>query len=230
MSSGSWGAGSSANGLDTGARANSTYYNVFDIINNSTNANDILYSTSRTSPTIPSGYTLVAWKGRIKTDSSGNIDQNEFSTRTNFGQFHYYKIGSFASGTTQIPFDDTIPQNTEGTEFMKTNFVPLKIGSKIELNVKAFNTNSTQNVATLGALFKTGSTDALASNYQLGVLAEGGNILSIDCYDIPNSTNAIDYSLRLGGSNASTIYFNGLASGRRFGGNLASTIIIKEYV
>lgn len=135
QSSGAWTAGTGQNGLDTGARANSTWYNIFEIVKNSDNTSDILFSLSRTSPTVPSGYTLVAWIGRIRTDASGNIDQNQYAVKTSFGQIHHYKNANFASGTATIPFDNTIPQNTEGTEFMTTNFIPLKAYSKVEIDL-----------------------------------------------------------------------------------------------
>jgi len=73
QASGAWTAGTGQNGLDTGARANSTWYNIFIIVKNSDGTSDDLYSLSRTAPTVPSGYTLVAWIGAIRTDASGNI-------------------------------------------------------------------------------------------------------------------------------------------------------------
>ena len=57
QSTGSWTAGDTNNGLDTGARTASTFYRTFVIQNNSTGAYDILFSVSATSPTVPSGYT-----------------------------------------------------------------------------------------------------------------------------------------------------------------------------
>jgi hypothetical protein len=60
-----------ANGLDTGSRANSTWYNIFLISNGSTTAG--LASLSATAPTLPSGYIYFMRVGQMRTDSSGNF-------------------------------------------------------------------------------------------------------------------------------------------------------------
>ncbi len=73
QSSGAWAAGTGNNGLDTGARANSTWYHVWAISQASGASPDVLFSTSATAPTMPSGYTLKRRIGSIKTDGSGNI-------------------------------------------------------------------------------------------------------------------------------------------------------------
>ena len=230
QSSGSWTAGNNQNGLDTGARANSTWYNIFQIVKNSDNTSDILYSTSRTAPNVPSGYTLVAWIGRMRTDASGNIDPNQYSIRTSYGQLHHYRNPNFASGTTTIPFDNTTPQNTEGTEFMTTNFVPIKAFSKIEIDCNMFVAISLANVANLNALFKSGNANALTVGYSLSSSGDGGQQTTLKYVDTLSSTSAVDYSVRCGGSSASTVYFNGISSGARFNGTFYSSITIKEYL
>lgn len=73
QSSGAWAAGTGNNGLDTGARANSTWYHVFAISKLAGANPDVLFSTSATAPTMPSTYVLFQRIGSIKTDGSGNI-------------------------------------------------------------------------------------------------------------------------------------------------------------
>ena len=230
QASGLWTAGTGQNGLDTAPKANSTWYNIFVIVKNSDNTSDILYSPSRTAPTVPSGYTLVAWIGRIRTDSSGNIDQNQYAVRTSFGQIHHYKNANFASGTAQIPFDNTTPQNTEGTEFMTTNFIPLKAYSKVEIDLNFFVGISVGNTANLNALFKSTSANALTVGFSLSSAGDGGQQSALKYIDSLPNTNALDYSFRSGASGAATTYFNGLSSGAKFNGTFISSITIKEYL
>jgi hypothetical protein len=64
-------AASGANGLDTGAEANSTWYYVW-VIYNGTNVAGLL-SASSTAPTLPSGYTYKALMGAIYNDGSSNF-------------------------------------------------------------------------------------------------------------------------------------------------------------
>jgi hypothetical protein len=73
QSTGAWAAGTGNNGLDTGAKANSTWYHIWVIANAAGNSVDWLYSTSATAPTMPATYTLKRRIGSIKTDGSGNI-------------------------------------------------------------------------------------------------------------------------------------------------------------
>ena len=75
QSTGSWTAGDTNNGLDTGSRTASTFYRTYVIQNNSTSAYDILFSLSATSPTVPSGYTNLGIMdyALIRTNSSNVI-------------------------------------------------------------------------------------------------------------------------------------------------------------
>jgi len=75
QSSGAWTAGTGQNGLDSGARTASTFYRTYVIQNNSTLAYDILFSTSATSPTVPSGYTNLGIMDYafIRINASTNI-------------------------------------------------------------------------------------------------------------------------------------------------------------
>lgn len=73
QSSGGWSAGTSGNGLDSGARANSTWYHSYIIRKTSDGTSDFLFSTSATSPTLPGGYGAYRRIGAIKTNGSGNI-------------------------------------------------------------------------------------------------------------------------------------------------------------
>ncbi len=75
QSTGSWTAGDTNNGLDTGSRTASTFYRTFVIQNNSTGAYDILFSVSATSPTVPSGYTNLGIMDYaiIRVNASNNI-------------------------------------------------------------------------------------------------------------------------------------------------------------
>lgn len=63
-------AGTGANGLDAGALANSTWYNVWIIFNPATGTTAGLISSSATSPTMPSGYTFKARFGAVITDGT----------------------------------------------------------------------------------------------------------------------------------------------------------------
>lgn len=66
---------SGAGGLDTGAVTTSTWYSYWFIYNAQTNTDSCLFSTSQTSPTLPSGYTFAARASWARTDGSSHFYQ-----------------------------------------------------------------------------------------------------------------------------------------------------------
>lgn len=74
---------SGANGLDTGSEAGSTWYYIYLIGDTSgTNAVKAVFSTSASSPTLPSGYDVFARVGAVRNDGSSNF--LEFRQEGNF--------------------------------------------------------------------------------------------------------------------------------------------------
>lgn len=64
---------SGANGLDTGVEANSTWYAVHVITNDTGSLVAALLSTSATSPTLPGGYTKFRRVGYVRNNASSNL-------------------------------------------------------------------------------------------------------------------------------------------------------------
>jgi len=69
----SWTAGNNQGGLDTGTKANSTWYHCYAIYNPTSGISDAIFSTNATSPSLPAGYTKYKRIGSVKTNASGNI-------------------------------------------------------------------------------------------------------------------------------------------------------------
>ena len=68
-----WSVGTNQGGLDTGSKANSTWYAVHLIQRSDTGVVDALFSTSETSPTMPTNYDRRRRIGWVRTNGSGNI-------------------------------------------------------------------------------------------------------------------------------------------------------------
>ena len=223
-------AGNNQGGLDTGTKANSTWYQIFAITNNTTSAVDYLFSTSRTSPTIPSGWTRRRWLGAVRTNASGNIDQAYFARRTPFGQTVSFITGAYLSGVGQIPQDDTIPQNTEGYEFMSLPINPLSASSKLEVNSKGILYSSSSGSWRVAAsLFRDSDLNAIGTDEVVGGGTAWGVILFPNATINSNSTNLTTFKFRAGSSISSTLYLNGYG-GRYYGGSFSSYIKINEYL
>lgn len=68
-----WVAGNNQGGLGTGTVANNTPYYCYAIYNPTTLVSDILFTATKGSPTLPSGYTKKCYIGACHTDGSANI-------------------------------------------------------------------------------------------------------------------------------------------------------------
>jgi len=138
-----------------------------------------------------------------------------------------FETGAYASGTTAIPNDDTIPQNTEGTQFMSASITPTTSDSVLVIEVLAHLANTNGNYAMIGALFKDSDVDAI-------IAARTGDTFTISAQlrmihsEVAGSTTAREYKFRAGVPAAVTVGFNGYTS-RLLGGSLKSSIRITEY-
>lgn len=140
-------------------------------------------------------------------------------------QVQNYTTGVWVSGTTVIPLDDTIPQITEGTQFLSLSFTPKKANSKLKVEIVLQLTSS---IATDGsmALFKDSGVNAIASAItNMNASNIGRSVVFIAYIDAINTNTAI-YTVRVGGTSG-TVYLNGF-TGRYHGGSLASSITITE--
>ena len=77
-----------------------------------------------------------------------------------------YQTGAVATGTTLMPFDDTIPQITEGNEYMTLAITPKSATSKLIIQVVWCGTSSFIDYLTT-ALFQDAAPDALATVAQV---------------------------------------------------------------
>jgi len=137
------------------------------------------------------------------------------------------QTGAVATGTTTIPIDDTIPQNTEGTEFMTLAITPKSATNKLKITVIA-GVNPNGNLAVAGALFQDSTANAIAASVNSHPVAGAADTVVIVHYMTAGTTSSTTFKFRAGPSSAGTVTFNGAAGGRYFGGVFASSITIEE--
>jgi len=137
------------------------------------------------------------------------------------------QTGAVATGTTVIPSNDTIPQKTEGDQYMTLSITPKNTNNSLRINVVAqccFNAMATVIVA----LFQDDAADALAVGWQAD--PAGGYPISVAFIHkmTAGTTSPITFKVRIGAGTAGTITFNGAEGNRYFGGVLCSSITIWE--
>jgi len=111
----SWVAGTNQGGLDTGTKANNTWYHCYAIHNPTSNVSDAIFSTNATTPSLPTGFTKYTLIESIKTNSSGNI-------------LPFYHIGDYISWKTK-------PKDI--TSGLSTSLTPHPISTPLGRNVMA---------------------------------------------------------------------------------------------
>lgn len=144
-------------------------------------------------------------------------------------QVVHFQTGDYASGTTVMPLDDTIPQNTEGTEFMTLAITPTSATSKLLIEISAI-FNSYPAAWVIGALFQDTTANALAASYFYEPNSGGGKELTLRHYMTAGTTSTTTFKFRAGPQVSATVALNGEASSstRYLGGVAASSITITE--
>jgi len=140
-----------------------------------------------------------------------------------------FQTSAVATGTTLTPNDDTIPQNTEGTEFMTLAITPTSASSKLKIDVATFICGS-DTIRLTTALFQDSTADALAAVMSTPGFANigGSGPSGFTHYMTAGTTSATTFKVRIGGNSSVTITLNGQSGTRRFGGVASSSITITE--
>lgn len=131
--------------------------------------------------------------------------------------------GTYSAGSTSIPFDNSIPQNTEGDQVMSLSITPTSATSKLKIDVVV---NAGSDNYLIAALFQDSTANALASGWSYGATNQSHNI-KFTHYMGAGTTSSTTFKVRIGGSSGGAL-FNGGDGGARFGGVSASSITITE--
>jgi hypothetical protein len=138
-----------------------------------------------------------------------------------------FQTGAVASGTTTIPFDNTIPQITEGNEFMTLAITPISATSTLLINVVSWNSCNPQDEIVV-ALFQDSTANALAAISHTPFTAVARLAIGFTHKMTSGTTSATTFKVRAGMASAGTITFNGLNGAGKLGGVGESSITIME--
>lgn len=175
----------------------------------------------------------VTDEGHIIERSNQTVWQSYSPSSTQTGtvvQVVNTQTGAVATGTTQIPIDDTIPQKTEGDEYMTLAVTPTDAANKLKIDVVIYLSNATNARSLTAALFQDTTADALAcgtAHEDTGTAMVG---IVFSHYMTAGTTSATTFKVRAGANNTGTTTFNGAGGSRFYGGVFASGITITEIV
>lgn len=129
---------------------------------------------------------------------------------------------SYETSSLDIPFDDTIPQNSEGYEVVTTTITPTNASSVLHIDCSISIRSSSGPLSI--ALFRDSGADAL------GVITQNdGNVLTtVSGHWIisAGSTSETTFKIRAGGESGS-VFING-TSGRLYGGVCECRLTVTE--
>jgi hypothetical protein len=144
-------------------------------------------------------------------------------------QHVYVEDGEVATGGTVIPLDDTIPQQTEGDEYMTGVITPKNANNILAVRVTALLSNSVADNYLTGALFRDSGADAIAAVVHFQSGATGMVTMSFTKALAAGSVATTTLKFRAGRSGSGTVTFNGRGGSRLYGGVAVSSIEIIEY-
>lgn len=174
---------------------------------------------------VPSGGTT----GQVLTKINATNYNYSWQTPSAGGKLVKYtrQTVSAQSGGTTIPYDNTVPLSTEGTQIWTTSYTPLSASNVVRIHLSGNVDTGSNGRGIIFALFR-GTTCIDVST--VWVVAAGDlNGMGFTYTDSPATTSAITYSIRVGifggGGNWYVVNDN---SGIGFGGTSIMQVDIME--
>ena len=134
------------------------------------------------------------------------------------------QTGAVETGAVQMPIDNTVPQNTEGTEFMTLSITPTNVSNN--LIVQFTGLFSVSSPVPLGvALFKDSGADAIAATLDI---PQNSTVISLSHVILTGSTSSQTFKIRAGTAGGQTVRINASGASAVFGGLPKSSMIIWE--
>lgn len=158
-------------------------------------------------------------------DNSTKVATDAYVDRQ-VGQTVSTQTGTSATGTGQIPFDNTIPQSGEGDQYMTLAITPKSAASTLIIDVVWVGA-SASNAQMTGALFQDATAGALAAASQNAV-ADTMLTLSFRHVMVSGTTSSTTFKVRAGTNAIGLTTFNGRTGSQAMGGAMASSIVIRE--
>lgn len=135
--------------------------------------------------------------------------------------------GAVATGTTVLPNDDTIPQITEGNEFMTQAITPSATVNLLHIeHIGQYSGGAPIDLVV--ALFQDATASALAVMRDDNDTSTGMLTMEVQWMMLAATIAATTFRIRAGSSTVGTVTFNGSSSARKYGGAISSFLRVRE--
>lgn len=202
------------------------------LIDTASDSAGVVYSTTARSNVaykVVKKFTAVNTAGAWDSPSSVK-DITVMSAPRRLLQTVTHVTGNVLTGAATIPFDDTVPQITEGDQYLAVNITPGGITNLLEIDVTILMATSVTGGNGTVSLFKGGAVDAIAAISQYIATSDRLVDYTFKHIVVAGTTSTININVRAGHESAGTTTINGIASARKLGGVMASRITVKEYL
>jgi len=134
---------------------------------------------------------------------------------------------TYASTSTIIPDDDTIPAITEGAEYATVTITPVSATNRLIIEAIADQVSPSTGSTIIIALFQDTTAAAIGASRVWNSSGDWVKTYSVRHEMAAGTTSATTFRVRIG-PNTGTAYINGGSSGRFLGGSTAVRISVTE--
>lgn len=138
-------------------------------------------------------------------------------------------FSTLATGTTIIPLDNTIPQITEGDQYMTQAITPKSSTNILVIKVVACLATDTASRNMNGAIFQDATANALSAISLISPAANASLIFTLEHSMVAGTSSATTFRFRAGTNDTGTTTFNGRAGAGLFGTATKSVMTVTEY-
>lgn len=135
------------------------------------------------------------------------------------------------ANTSTIPYDDSIPQNTEGSQYLSVSITPKSATSKLIIKIEFNCTITDVTQFAVVALFQDSTAGALKAT-GAGFVSSGGAVsmepVNLTYEMTSGTTSATTFKVRAGTGGGTQLTMNGAGGSRLFGGSCISFISVTE--
>lgn len=168
----------------------------------------------------------VGTSGQVLTSNgAGALPTFQTSTSAAVQQVRTF-TASTLTGTTILPSDNTIPQNTEGDQYLSLAITPTNSAHILVVSGQLLVRNSATNQGLSVAAFQDSNVNAFGVITEYMNEPNGAIAMAFTFYVTAGTTSATTISIRAGSNTAGTTTINGST----FGGVAFSGITITEYI
>jgi hypothetical protein len=140
----------------------------------------------------------------------------------------YAEIATYSTTTAVIPIDNSIPQNTEGTEIISASITPKTTTNSLRVRFSiSMAVGSQDNI--IVAMFLNSGTNAICARYS-STAANFSQLMYMEHEFVPGATTSQTVKIRVGTGSGSSLYINGNSVGRLLGGVNSGLLAIEEIV